>query len=48
MLVIHFYLFIYLLSLPFFLMQCVKQECTLFISSNYQTVCTLFLQIDYF
>ena len=28
-------------------MQCVKQECTL-VSSKNETVCTLFLQTDYF
>ena len=29
-------------------MQCVKQECTLVVSSKNETVCTLFLQTDYF
>ena len=44
MLVIYF-LFIYLF---FFWLQCVKQEYTLFVSSENQTLCILFLQIDYF
>ena len=52
MLVIHFfYLFIYLFIFVlfcFFWMQCVKQECTLVVSSKNETVCTLFLQTDYF
>ena len=52
MLVIHFfYLFIYFfifVLLCFSLMQCVKQECTLVVSSKNKAVCTLFLQTDNF
>ena len=44
---IFIYLFIYLF-ICLFLLQCVKQEFNLFVSSKIQTACTFFLQTDYF
>ena len=44
---IFIYLFIYLF-VCLFLLQCVKQEFNLFVSSKIQTACTFFLQTDYF